>query len=212
MPIGYTIKGAALVFIVIPIFLVASVVTIILKRKKGEKVNIFRGLLMAIFTLYISFLVGIALFPVDIYFQGSAYNNQISIFNYVPLRLILKQVFNIGQVPNYPVLMQIQTLINNLIKNLIFLAPLGFITPILWKKYDSLKNIVIISLASALSIELLQLLEDCFNIAYHRITQINDVILNVVGALLGYAVYLAFNALVKKFKNQKVQCASSNVE
>lgn len=205
MPIGYTIKAPALVFIVVPIFLVASVITIILKGKKGEKVNIFRGLLIAIFTSYIAFLVGIALFPIDIYFQGSAYDNQISLFNYVPLKLILGQIFNIGKVPNYPVFMQIENLIRNLAKNLIFLAPLGFVLPILWKKYANLKSIVIISLTSALSIELLQFLEDCFNVAYHRITQINDVILNVAGAMLGYAIYLILSQAVEKYRDKKVK-------
>lgn len=67
----------------------------------------------------------------------------------------------------------------NSILNVLFFIPLGISMPILWSKFRIGKNTVLWSLGTSLAIELLQILT-------YRVTDVNDVITNTLGAYLGF--------------------------
>jgi glycopeptide antibiotics resistance protein len=77
--------------------------------------------------------------------------------------------------------------------------PLGFLTPILWKKFRHYKNVALLGLAVSITIELLQLLES-FVGGWGRITDIDDVICNVLGTILGYLIYVLIMKMGDKYK------------
>ena len=70
----------------------------------------------------------------------------------------------------------------NTILNIILFIPLGIMLPFLWKKYNTLSETLIFGFSMSLAIELLQILT-------YRATDINDLIANTVGAVLGYLIF-----------------------
>ena len=78
----------------------------------------------------------------------------------------------------------------NLIGNTAMFIPIGIIWPSVFRKLDTHKKVIAAGVGFSLFIEILQLP------FYDRVTDIDDLILNSLGFLLGYGIYL----LVKKFK------------
>ena len=77
----------------------------------------------------------------------------------------------------------------NIIGNIVMFIPVGFFSPLLWTKLNSLKKVVLFGFGISFIIEFTQL----FLI---RATDIDDLILNTSGAMLGYLVLLAFKKLI----------------
>lgn len=74
--------------------------------------------------------------------------------------------------------------------NVFLFVPFGVLAPIIWKKMDNIKNIVSVSFMFTLIIELSQLLN-------RRSTDIDDIILNVFGAVIGYCLFKLWDKLTK---------------
>lgn len=66
--------------------------------------------------------------------------------------------------------------------NIVLFVPLGLLAPMIWQKMDKLTNILGVGLGFTLLIEVSQLLN-------FRSTDVDDVILNVLGAIVGYGLY-----------------------
>ncbi len=82
--------------------------------------------------------------------------------------------------------------------NITMFMPLGFLLPLLWKKYRAISKTAVVGLFFSLSIEAGQL----FN---RRKTDIDDLLMNVLGATLGFSIWAIFNKLYKaKEKDIKV--------
>ncbi len=77
----------------------------------------------------------------------------------------------------------------NLIGNTTMFIPLGIVWPVVFKKLNRHWKVITAGIGVSLSIELLQLP------FYDRATDIDDLILNSLGFLIGYGLYL----LTKKF-------------
>ena len=82
----------------------------------------------------------------------------------------------------------------NLIGNTAMFIPLGVVWPAVFNKLDSQKKIISAGFGVSLAIEFLQLF------FYDRATDIDDLILNTLGFLIGYGIYL----LVKKLQKNKI--------
>ncbi len=196
---GYFIEKEFLFVFVTPLYLIISGSIIFSKKKKGEKIDSFREFVKLSFGLYIIALIGVILFPLRIGFGGHAMTRNNMAINYIPFRSIAYDVGQIGT-GSFSVGFQIKLLIMNVLGNFILLIPIGFLTPILWKKVNSLKSIVIVGFVVSLSIELLQLLENFFNIGHFRVVDIDDLILNVLGAIFGYMTYKLAELVIIKYK------------
>lgn len=77
----------------------------------------------------------------------------------------------------------------NIIGNIVMFIPIGFFSPLLWTKLNSLKKIALFGLGISFIIEFTQLF-------LSRATDIDDLILNTSGAMLGYLALLAFKNLI----------------
>lgn len=69
----------------------------------------------------------------------------------------------------------------NIVGNLILLAPLGFLLPLFWRYFDSARRTILFAGGLSLSIELIQLVAG-------GVTSVDDLILNTVGAALGFVL------------------------
>ncbi|MBU3204364.1 VanZ family protein [Clostridium algidicarnis] len=196
---GYFIEKEFLVIFVIPLYLIVLGITILKKKKKGEKIDFFREIVKFGFVLYIIALIGVTLFPIRIGYGRQAITMINMRINYIPFKSIIYDIGQIG-IGSFSVRFQIKLLIMNVLGNLILLMPIGFIVPVLWKKVNSLKDIVIVGFLVSLSIELLQLLENFLSIGFFRVVDVDDLILNVLGAVFGYMAYQVAKLVVTKYK------------
>lgn len=80
------------------------------------------------------------------------------------------------------------------ILNVILFIPLGFLLPYIWKRYRCFWKVTLTGLLLSLAIEVGQL----FN---RRCSDINDLLMNTLGAVIGYGIWVAF---VKIFRKKKV--------
>ncbi|MDE5884326.1 MAG: VanZ family protein, partial [Oscillospiraceae bacterium] len=78
--------------------------------------------------------------------------------------------------------------------NVVLLIPLGIFVPVLWEKASRLINIAVIGFSFSVFIEITQLINN-------RQTDIDDVILNTSGAIIGFLIY----KLCSPFLKQKFQ-------
>lgn len=78
------------------------------------------------------------------------------------------------------------------ILNIIFFIPFGFLLPTLWKNYRSFLNTLSYGIIFSFIIEIGQLFTK------NRATDINDLIMNTLGTILGWII---FNSLRKVFNN-----------
>lgn len=76
--------------------------------------------------------------------------------------------------------------------NIIMFLPLGFFLPLLWKKFSSPKTVIIFGAFLSLLIEITQSFS-------FRGADIDDIILNTIGALTGYWLYYLINKLFPNF-------------
>ena len=86
----------------------------------------------------------------------------------------------------------------NIIGNIILLVPLGFLMPLAMKKHHWTK-MILLAMGSGLLIEILQML---FHVG---IFDVDDVILNGLGFLLGYGMFLYFVMHASPLKTKIVQ-------
>ena len=80
----------------------------------------------------------------------------------------------------------------NLIGNTAMFVPIGIIWPMVFQKLDSHAKVIFAGFLFSLSIEILQLP------FFDRVTDIDDLILNVLGYLLGYGIWLAVQKWIKR--------------
>lgn len=81
------------------------------------------------------------------------------------------------------------------ILNIIMFAPLGFLLPLIWEQCRKLWPTVLLGFQFSLMIELLQL----FN---RRATDVDDLMMNTVGALVGFMIWLLYQKFFGKIPQQ----------
>lgn len=80
----------------------------------------------------------------------------------------------------------------NVIGNTAMFIPLGIVWPVCFKQLDSHGKVIAAGVATSLLIEILQLP------FYERVSDIDDLILNSLGFLIGYGIYLSVKFIKKK--------------
>ena len=77
--------------------------------------------------------------------------------------------------------------LENIIGNFFLFMPLGVLLPVIFSRINSAKQMAVIFLITAVSIELIQLVLRRFGT--YRTADIDDVILNTTGGILGWLIY-----------------------
>ncbi|MED3398545.1 VanZ family protein [Bacillus wiedmannii] len=201
----YMINGSVFIIVGVICYLIIRSIFIGMKSKKG--VNWWKELISFLFVIYIGMVVAITLFPIPIGFPTGIENIRLSI-NIVPFASIIKDIGKIGIAYDGNVLFMIGLIVRNVGGNILLLMPLGFLAPIIWDKFKKIKNTILLGLAISISIELLQLTESLFS-GWGRITDIDDVIFNVIGSIVGYFIYKITLMLASKFNIQVLNKTNS---
>lgn len=91
-------------------------------------------------------------------------------------------------------------IIQNILGNILAFSPLGFLLPLLSNKYNKVKKIFVVGLITSLTIELIQLF------FYLGSSDIDDIILNVLGTIIGFYVFKLANKWL--ITNKNIKCLS----
>ena len=71
--------------------------------------------------------------------------------------------------------------IKNAVLNVVLFLPLGFLLPIIWKKFREFKYTLLFGFGMTMTIEILQIFT-------YRLTDVNDLITNTAGTVAGYFI------------------------
>ena len=150
-------------------FLVPAVIIAFLQKKKTGHFPIAASILMVAFTLY---LIGVYHFTgAGTLFDGLRYRLEIH-----PDQINYRPFCDVDLV--------------ELVLNGLLFVPLGFLVPVLWEKLRKLPVVLVVGASFSLLIEASQLLNN-------RRTDINDLILNTAGTLVGYGFYVLLDRCTK---------------
>lgn len=184
--IDYILNMIPYMIITIPVYLI---IRLIILKSTHKKINWYHEISLFIFVLFIAGLASHTIIPkLEFGISGniSIVKNGIHRTNFIPFKVLL-ETFNevfINRNINYFLI--------NFLGNIIIFMPIGFSVPLLWKASD--KKVVLIGFCSSVFIEFCQLF-------LSRGTDIDDLILNTVGAFLGLLVY---KVLYKKFREYMI--------
>lgn len=112
------------------------------------------------------------------YFIFAVYLAAVYLFVGMPTLQFMRFDLSLTYIPFLPMIADIK----NTMLNVLLFVPLGIFLPFLWRKYGKLKNTFLFGFGLSLSIELLQILT-------YRATDINDLIANTLGTVLGYFLF-----------------------
>lgn len=180
---NYIINMIPYMIIAVPIYLI---IRFLMLRKSSRKFNLYHEIALLIFVIFIVGLASQTVIPkIELGINGNIniLKNGKHGINLLPLKVLFetyREVF---------INLNINCFIINFLGNIIMFMPIGFFIPLLWEIPD--KKIIIVGFLFSLFIEVCQLF-------LNRGTDVDDLILNTLGTILGLLVY---KFLYKKFKN-----------
>ena len=136
------------------------------QKKGGEKTHLLPGLLLFLFAVYIVCVYHVT--GTGTLWDAFLYRFQteISHINPIPFSAGIDMV--------------------GYILNIILFIPFGFLIPLIWKKMRSLHLTALAGFSFSILIEISQLLNN-------RRTDIDDLIMNTLGAIIGFLIYKSRN-------------------
>ncbi|MGM0879142.1 MAG: VanZ family protein [Bacillota bacterium] len=192
----YLINGRLFIMLGIIFYLVGRGILIGIRYKKQKQIYWLKEIIRFLFVLYICMVVSVTLFPFSIGFNSDIENAYRSI-NVIPLKSIINNISQIGIAYDGDVQFMIGLIARNVGGNILLLMPLGFLAPMLWNKFKHFKSIMLLGFVVSISIEFLQFLESLAG-GWGRVTDIDDVICNVLGVIIGYLIYKLIFKIVDK--------------
>jgi glycopeptide antibiotics resistance protein len=83
----------------------------------------------------------------------------------------------------------------NFLGNIAIFMPIGFLLPLLWRKMERFFIVLVTGLGLSLFIEIMQLPQ-------YRSTDVDDLWLNTLGAIIGFTIYKYLVKRIPKLRNQ----------
>ncbi|MGL5068649.1 MAG: VanZ family protein [Sarcina sp.] len=157
------------------VFIVYTIINAILIKKSGG-FNKSREFVKIMFLIY---FFGVLVYTINFGYLGSGFGN----VNYIPFVETLKMFNGEGT----------SMALHQVVGNLIMLAPLAMFLATLYKKCNNILKIAGITFMCSLIIEVNQFFTG-------RIADVDDLIINTLGGVLGYLVYKLLVNIVKKIK------------
>ena len=112
----------------------------------------------------------------------------IAVFSVVGIPVVgtFKIDFSLNLIPLIDIVNSPIEYIKNTILNIVLFMPLGFLVPVIWKNYRSVKIMVLMGFVVSVTIEILQIFA-------FRLTDIDDLITNTTGTVIGYYISKRFS-------------------
>jgi Glycopeptide antibiotics resistance protein len=159
------------------------------KAKSGASIK--RVIMLHLFIAYVCAIFAVTLFPILIHVgEWSIYA-----VNVIPGRTIISIIKNMRY---------IDISIANTFGNALLFLPFGLLVGLLFKRCQKWSFTLLVSFLFSLFIEVLQLVEGLARIENDRAFDIDDILLNIAGAAIGFLIYRAF------FYRKKMNLFSEN--
>lgn len=158
---------------------------------KSRNLKVFKEVQIALFTLYILILLFFTLFkfpylefinPFDTYMYKI--EGLRGLINIIPFKETIETLSDNT--------ISIMNPIRNIVGNILIFIPLGFLIPIINPNLKKIAKVTLIGFFASLSIEILQIF------TMGNVCDIDDVIFNTIGALIGIVIYKLFIKLKKQ--------------
>ena len=176
---GITLDSIVIYILALIILLIVEISRFIKAKRNKRKFFCLKEFFVVMFQVYLALLISVTIFPLRI---GDI---KVNLFvNFIP---IVNSVKDLMMTINSMGFFMVKFWIINILGNIILLAPLAFIMPIISKKFRSLKSVVILCFCTSLFIEFLQFLS--LFIGNLRSVDIDDVLLNTLGAFIGFGAF-----------------------
>ena len=154
----------------------------------------------ALLALYVGWIISMTFFPLPVravvihrLSAGQGFR-----YNVMPFRSIIQQVDSLIQQGCYrPVFEGVRQLGGNV---LVF-VPFGVLLPLAVPSLGRLRRVLLAGLAFSLAIELGQLAVSLMLGYAYRVTDVDDVILNLSGVLLGYGLLRLASSAARRFRD-----------
>lgn len=154
-------------YVLLPLFIGVLIGLIFWINKQQKKFNILHYVTLVSFVIYLLCVIHLVFFPIDV--NIGRYANQTPWYksiNAIPILTIDIKTF---------------------LLNIIMMFPLGVYIPFLIKNMASIKKVTTLGLMFGLSFELIQLLIRV-TLGSGRSSDINDIIANTAGAVIGFMI------------------------
>ncbi|MED1507338.1 VanZ family protein [Bacillus proteolyticus] len=177
------------------------------------------GVLISYLYTYFFTIIFCIMFQIGVYFKAK---NNISIRHflwvyvflfYLSLVYRVTQIATVWDISRYETWIRVNQINLTLfdtagsttyLLNILLFMPLGFLLPTIWPHFRKMKNTVCAGFFFSLAIELNQLLNN-------RITDIDDLFTNTLGAIVGYLLYRDLFKTIFKREEKKLDTNSSLV-
>lgn len=180
---GFGIPARTLFVFSIPLWIIFCIIKYVKYKKRGILIPYKGEVFKSIFFLYLLCIAAITVFPFY-YIRGFYIIPKINI---IPVVNTLNAISNTASNPSNFI---IKFWIRNIFGNVVLLMPLAVFLPLLCKRFRNIKSTVIFCFLISLLIELYQYISSYWGNV--RSVDIDDLILNTLGAFLGYILYDKF--------------------
>ncbi|GIN86315.1 VanZ family protein [Heyndrickxia sporothermodurans] len=199
----YLLDGRFIVFLGMIGYIVIRSIFVGLQYRKWNLTFWFKEGVRILFTLYILLVISVTFFPLALWIDYSWERIKFGI-NLIPFVSVIHDIGRIGHAYDGDSAFMIRLIIRNVGGNILLFVPLGILIPILSKKYKDFKRMVLLGLGMSVCIEFIQFLE-LFAGGFGRTVDIDDVIFNTLGAVLGFLIYKILYKLIIKWKVKPFQ-------
>lgn len=187
------LNSGFLILISIPFIIILNILFFKMQKRSDLKFSTKRVIWNTLFAIYILVVMSITIFPIIINTQRTI--DVSATINFVPFKETINS-FN-SLLDSFSTLFAIKLFLVNVLGNILLFTPLGFLLPIVNSNINNIRPIFKISLIATISIELIQFITSLSG--GFRVTDIDDVILNILGGLFGFLIFTLFSK-VKLFK------------
>lgn len=177
------INGIIVYFIGIPFWILTRSIMLLFKRKEQTNMVILREIILSIFVMYLLSLIKVTLFPVLL--NRMPPFEVLKTINYMPF-VEVKRFISDGY---FSYIFTSALIIRNYGGNFILLMPLSVISLLLYSKFQKSINNFLLCLFTSIMIEMLQLAENMIGVGLGRSSDINDIILNTLGAVFAFYIF-----------------------
>lgn len=162
----------------LPLWIVTRSAVTIYRRRRGQPISLRRETLLVCLVLYLAVLAAVTVVPLPMSMFRTPQPDDV---NLVPILPLLK-CFHLqpSGVPESR-----RFCLQNLLGNIVLFLPFGVLMPLAFARFNAFLRVLLFAAAASSAIELTQYVSRQFG--SYRYVDINDVILNVSGACLGYA-------------------------
>lgn len=157
------------------------------KRRQGLPADLSREVQLSVFYLYLLLVATLTLLP------QMDFNSAIPQRSYVNLVPVLRSLEKLEDARECIISICFYNWLGNLLANLMLLFPLGILLPAISPRVNTAAKLALVAFCISASIEVFQYLLQYWGI--YRFSDIDDVLLNVAGALAGFFTYRGIRSL-----------------